>query len=99
MHGFFKKKKFKNKVKQLHKIRLKTFKKIVDEDLLDNFVGVFSSNYMNKFITHAGMIEDSIKYPFIIANTDSADKPGEHWWSILDIEPRTDIFFFDSYGI
>ena len=24
---------------------------------------------------------------------------GTHWWSILDIEPKTDIFFFDSFGI
>ena len=45
------------------------------------------------------MIEDSGKFPFIIANTDSSKKSGTHWWSILDIEPRTDIFFFDSYGI
>ena len=77
----------------------KAFKKIDDEDLLDNFVYVFPSNYMNKFINHAAMIEDSGKYPFIIVNADSADKPGERWWSILDIEPRTDIFFFYSYGI
>ena len=76
----------------------KVFKKIDDQDLLDNFVGVFPSNYMNKLINHSAMIEDSRKYPFIIANTDSADKPGQHWWSILDIEHRTDIFFFDSYG-
>ena len=75
------------------------FKKIDDKDLLVNFVGVFPSNYMNKFINHAAMIEDAGKYPFIIANTDAVDKPGEHWWSILDKEPRTDIFFFDSYGI
>ena len=75
------------------------FKKIDDQDLLDNFVGVFPSNYMNKFINHAAMIEDSGKFPFIIANTDSSKKFGTHWWSILDIEPRTDIFFFDSYGI
>ena len=71
----------------------KAFKKIDDEDLLDNFVCVFPSSYMNKFINHAVMIEAFGKYPFIIANTDSADKPGEQWWSILDIEPRTDIFF------
>ena len=75
------------------------FKKIDDEDLLNNFVGVFPSNYMNKFINHAAMIEDSGKFPFIIANTDASNKPGVHCWSILDIEPRTDIFFFDSYGI
>ena len=45
------------------------------------------------------MIEDGGKFPFIIANTDASDKPGVHSWSILDIEPRTDIFFFDSYGL
>ena len=75
------------------------FKKINDEDLLDNFVEVFPSNYMNKFINHAAMIEDSGKFPVIIANTDASNKPGVHWWSILDIEPRTDIFFFDSYRL
>ena len=75
------------------------FKKIEDEDLLDNFVGVFPLDHMNKFINHAAMIESEGKFPFIIANTDASDKPGIHWWRILDIEPRTDIFFFDSYGI
>ena len=53
---------------------------------------------MSKFISHVAMIEDSVKFPFIIANTDASDKPGVYWWSILNIEPRTDIFFFDSYG-
>ena len=54
---------------------------------------------MNKFINHAAMISDRGKYPFIIANTDASDKPGVHWWSILDIEPRNDIFLFDSFGL
>ena len=54
------------------------FKKIDDNDLLDNFVGAFPSNYMNKFINHAAMIEDSGKFPFIIANTGASDKPGVH---------------------
>ena len=76
-----------------------TFKKYGDEDLLENFVGVFPSNYMNKFINHDAMISDRGKFPFVIANTDASDKPGVHWWSILDIEPRTDIFFFDSFGL
>ena len=75
------------------------FKKIDDEDLLDNFIEVFPSNYMNKFINHVAMIKDSGKFPFIIANTDASNKPGVHWWSILDIEPRSDIFFLDSNGI
>ena len=55
-------------------------KKIGDKDLLENFVGVFPSNYMNEFTNHAVMIEDKKrKYPFIIANTDSSDKGGAHW--------------------
>ena len=73
-------------------------KKIGDEDLLENFVRVFPSNYMNKFINHAAMISDRGKYPFIIVNTDASDRSGVHWRSILDIEPRNDIFFFDSFG-
>ena len=74
-------------------------KKIGDEDPLENFVGVFPSNYVNKFINHAAMISDRGKYPFIIANTDASDKPGVHWWSILDIEPRNDIVFFYFFGL
>ena len=54
-------------------------KNIGDKDLIDNFVGVFISNYMNKFTDHAAMISDKGKYTFIIANTDSSDKPGVHW--------------------
>ena len=35
----------------------------------------------------------------MIANTDSSDKKGTYWRSILDIEPRTDLLFFYSFGI
>ena len=75
----------------------KAFRDLGDQDLLNNFVGVFPSDYLNKFVNHAAMINDSGKYPFIIANTDDSKKDGTQWWSILDIEPKTDIFFFDSY--
>ena len=71
-----------------------------DKDLNDNFVSVFPSNCMNKFINHSAMISSKEgKYPFLIANTDSSEKDGTHWGSILDIEPKTDTFFFDSFGI
>ena len=41
------------------------------------------------------MIEEKKgKYPFIIANTDANNKKGTHWWSILDIEPKNELFFF-----
>ena len=39
------------------------------------------------------------KHPFIIANIDSSDKNGTHWWSILDIELRADLFIFDTFGV
>ena len=40
------------------------------------------------------------KYPFIIANTDSSDKDGTHWWSIMDVKPQTDLLFcFVSFGV
>ena len=70
-----------------------------DDDLISNFVSVFPSNYMNIFIDHAAMISTKEKYPFIIANTDDSNKPGTHWWNILDIDPKNDIFFFDSFGL
>ena len=75
-------------------------KKIGDEDLSDNFVALFPSNYMNRFINHSAMIEEKKgKYPFIIANIDASNKKGTHWWSILNIEPRNELFFFDSFSL
>ena len=53
---------------------------VEDDDLKDNFFGVFLSNYLNKFINHAAMISNvKGKYPFVIANTDSSEKGGTHW--------------------
>ena len=55
------------------------FKNMEDEDINNNFVGVFPSNYMNKLTDHKMMIsEKKGKYPFLIANTDSSSKGGTH---------------------
>ena len=43
--------------------------------------------------------EKKEKHSFLIANSDSSDKKGTHWWSILDIELKTDLFFFNSFGV
>ena len=62
-------------------------------------MGVFPSNHMNKFVNIAAMISGKKgKYSFVIANTDSSEEGGTKWWSILDIEPKTDIFPFASFG-
>ena len=44
------------------------------------------------------MICEKKKISFLIANADASNKQGTYWWSILNIEPITDIFFFDSFG-
>ena len=65
----------------------------LNDDITKNFVGVCPAKHMNKSIDFNSMIsEKSGKYPFLIANTDSSDKNGTHRWSILDIEPKTDLF-------
>ena len=65
----------------------RVFKMIDNNDLDDDFVGVFQSNKMNKFFNVTKMMKGK-KYPFLIANTDRSDKPGTQWWSILDIDSK-----------
>ena len=73
----------------------KAFKELNDQDIDENFVGVFPANHMNSFIDYKTMIsEKKGKYPFITVKTDSSNKDGTHWWSIMDIEPKTDLLFF-----
>ena len=50
----------------------KVIANIGDDDLISSFLGVFPSNYINRFIDHAAMISPKGKYPFIIANTDNS---------------------------
>ena len=75
------------------------FEKVNDDDIKNNFIGVFSSNKINKFISYHSIIKDrKVKYPFIIMNTDRSDRPGTHWWSFLDLHPNKQILLFDSFG-
>ena len=76
------------------------FEKVNDEDLKNNFIGVFPSNFINKFISYHSIIKDrsKIKYPFIIMNTDRSNRAGTHWWSFLDLHQKKEIFLFDRFG-
>ena len=38
------------------------------------------------------------KYLFIISNTNRSDEDGSHWWSILNISPKSKLFL-DLFGI
>ena len=79
-----------------------TIKKLINEidgDLKQNFVGVFPSNDTFRFFKFKHLIrEKKAPYPFMIMNTDRSNKEGEHWWSLLEISTKDQIFLFDSFG-
>ena len=78
---------------------IKTIINEIDGDLKQNFVGVFPSNETFKFFNFKHLIrEKTAPYPFMIMNTDRSDKDGEHWWSLLKISCKEQIFLFDSFG-
>ena len=56
----------------------KVFKEINTEDINKNFLSVFLSDKINKFIMFKNMMPGK-KYPFIISHTDRSDEGGTHW--------------------
>ena len=56
----------------------RVFKNLENDDLEDNFVGVFASVKINKYIDFSRMMKDR-KYPFMIANTNRLDKDETLW--------------------
>ena len=77
------------------------FEKEENEDIKNNYVGVFSMDRVTKFIKFHELIKEKNKgkYPFVIFNTDAHNKPGTHWWSFLDIQPKSNLLLFDSHGL
>ena len=67
-----------------------------DDDFKNNFIGVFSSNQIFRFINFHKLInEKNVQHPFMIMNTDRDNKKGTHWWRFLEFYTRRDIFLFD----
>ena len=58
-------------------------KNLNNDDLNENSVGVFPANHMSKFIDFKSLISEKKQ----------ERRKGTHWWSILDIEPKRDLFF------
>ena len=79
----------------------KFFKSEENDDIRNNFVGVFSMDDISKYIKFNKIIREKKKgkYPFAIYNTDPHNKPGTHWWSFIDINPRNELLLFDSFGL
>ena len=77
----------------------KLIKKSDNEHLKRNFLGVYPSNHINKFVEFHKLMVKKAQYPYLILNTDRSYKPGTYWWSIIDIHLKKSIFLFDSFGI
>ena len=67
-------------------------KKILSEDPVTRpvFGGVYASNRLPKHVTPGKRL--------FIANTDPANKPGEHWTAFY-FTPDNTCVYFDSYGV
>ena len=77
------------------------FEKEQNEDIRNNFMGVFSMDWISKYIKSHELIKqrNRRKYLFAIFNTDANNKPGTHWWSFLDIQPKKNLLLFDSHSL
>lgn len=54
----------------------KLIKKSDNEHLKRNFLGVYPSNHINKFVEFHKLMEKKAQYPYLILNTDRSYKPG-----------------------
>ena len=68
-----------------------------NDDLKKNFIGIYSSNSITRFINYYKIIKKKdYCYPFAIFHSDRANKSRMHWWSFLNIYPKTVLLLLDS---
>ena len=76
----------------------KFFDDETNKDLIRNFMGIYSSDSITKYINFYDIIKERrAKYPFAIFINDRENKPGTHWWSFLDMNLKKDLLLFDSF--
>ena len=57
-----------------------------DDDLKANFVGVFPSNHIFRFVNFSSLVkEKNAPFPFVIMNTDRAGNQGTHWSNSINL--------------
>ena len=75
----------------------RVFKEMKNNDLNENFLGVFTSDKINKFIKIEKMMPGK-KYSFIICNTDRREKKMEPIGGVfLIFYQKVNYFFSDSF--
>ena len=71
----------------------------INEDIKKNFKGVYSSDSLTKYVNFEKILKtNKSPYLFLILNTRRINKPGVHWWSFLNIDPKNELLLFDSEG-
>ena len=76
------------------------FKDEENGELKKIYMGTYSVDSITKYTNFYEIIKRrNAKYLFAIFNTDKENKPGVHWWSFLDIDPKNGLFLFDSFGL
>ena len=56
-------------------------------------MGTYSIDSITRYINFCEIIKRrNAKYLFAIFNTDKENEPGVHWWSFMDIHPKS--FYF-----
>ena len=75
----------------------KFMKNETNANLKKIFKTVMSSDSLTKFVNFKKILKtEKAPYPFIIMNTSRHNKPRVHWWSFLNIDPKNELFLFDS---
>ena len=68
------------------------------DEIKKNFIGLFTSNVINRFLSFHDMISKSgVKYPFVVMDTDRYNKKGTHWWIFLHFQVKKINLLFDSF--
>ena len=63
-------------------------------------MGTYSIDSIAKYINVYEIIKrKNVKYPFALFNTDKENEPGVHWWRLLDIDQKNNLFLFDWFGL
>ena len=75
----------------------KFIKKHGSKELNENFMGVYAADQVINFEKKMKKISRHLKMGCCILNTDRYDKPGQHWVSLIQLDPGN-CFLFDSFG-
>ena len=71
-----------------------------NEDLKKYYMGTYSIDSITKYTNfYEIMKRGNSKYLYAIFNAERENEPGVHWCSFIDINPKNNLFLFDSFGL